>query len=77
MRQLRPLRQLGRMRWRIPPAVLAAVALWLAPVARPASPLTSAAQRDDEPAPASTSYTHTLGPFSIDGANFTVKLSVI
>jgi len=77
LRQLRPLRQLGRMRWRIPPAVLAAVALWLAPVARPASPLTSAAQRDDEPAPASTSYTHTLGPFSIDGANFTVKLSVI
>jgi hypothetical protein len=65
------------MRWRIPPAVLAAVALWLAAVATPASPSPAVAQRDDGPPPASTSYTRALGPYSIDGENFTVKLSVI
>jgi hypothetical protein len=34
-------------------------------------------QEDDAPIPAPTSYTRALGPYDIDGANFTVKLSVI
>jgi hypothetical protein len=32
---------------------------------------------EDAPSPAPSSYTRTLGPYLIDGANFTVKLSVI
>ncbi len=36
-----------------------------------------ASQNDDAPTPSPSSYTRTLGPYSIDGANFTVKLAVI
>ena len=42
----------------------------------PAAPQEAARERD-APSPAPTSYTRTLGPYSIDGANFAVKLSVI
>ena len=49
----------------------------LCSVAIPAFARPHNAQRDDEPPPASTSYTRALGPYSIDGENFTVKLSVI
>jgi hypothetical protein len=33
--------------------------------------------KEDAPSPAPASYTRTLGPYSIDGTSFTVKLSVI
>ena len=62
-----------RIRWWVSP--LAAILLCSVAIRAFAHPRN--AQRDDEPPPPSTSYTRTLGPFSIDGANFTVKLSVI
>src|ERR1700733_7271128 len=34
------------------------------------------ARQDDAPPPAPTHYTRTLGPFAIDGHDFTVKLNV-
>lgn len=37
----------------------------------------AAAQQDDAPAPAPTRYVRTLGPFPIEGHEFTVKLNVI
>jgi hypothetical protein len=37
----------------------------------------SAAQQEDAPLPAPTRYVRTLGPFPIDGHEFTVKLNVI
>jgi hypothetical protein len=37
----------------------------------------SAGQQEDSPSPSPTHYIRTLGPYAIDGKNFTVKLSVI
>jgi len=37
----------------------------------------AAAQQDDAPLPAPTRYVRTLGPFPIEGHEFTVKLNVI
>lgn len=37
----------------------------------------AASQQDDAPLPAPTRYVRTLGPFSIDGHEFTVKLHVV
>jgi hypothetical protein len=51
---------------------LAVLALCLL-VLVPATP----ARQDDAPSPAPTRYGRTLGPFSIEGHDFTVKLSVI
>ncbi|MGD0965990.1 MAG: hypothetical protein ABSA57_19070 [Candidatus Acidiferrales bacterium] len=42
-----------------------------------AAPIPAAPQNEDARSPAPTSYSRTLGPYSIDGASFTVKLSVI
>jgi len=42
-----------------------------------ANPAPIMGQEDDVRPPAPTHYTRTLGPFSIDGKNFIVKLSVI
>jgi hypothetical protein len=39
--------------------------------------LVPAAQQDDGPLPAATRYVRTLGPFPIEGQEFTVKLKVI
>lgn len=66
---------LTRTAYRLPVAALTILALWPlagASVAR--------AQKDTKPedarSPAATHYVRTLGPFPIDGRNFTVKLSV-
>lgn len=42
-----------------------------------ASPFPPQSQENDAPSPASTHYARTLGPYSFDGAHFTVKLNVI
>ena len=53
-------------------SLAALVALFLSGWAAPAL-----ARQEDAPSPTSTHYTRTLGPYSIDHANFTVQLSVI
>jgi hypothetical protein len=58
-------------RWVIGPAVLAGMLLCAG-----CFPLAAVAQ-EDAASPAPTHYIRTLGPYSIEGANFTVKLSVI
>src|ERR1700690_306874 len=58
----------------LPFAAFAAAAR--APARAAASSLPSHPQENDA-SPASTHYTRTLGPYSLDGAQFTVKLSVI
>jgi hypothetical protein len=52
-------------------AGLLAMVLFAGGVAMPAT------AQDEPPSPASTHYVRTLGPYSIDGKSFTVKLSVI
>src|ERR1700720_1844125 len=63
------LRRTGRLFTLGELAVLALCLLVLVPAAP--------ARQDDAPSPAPTRYVRILGPFSIEGHDFTVKLSVI
>jgi hypothetical protein len=75
--------QLSKIRWPIVAAIAGVLLCAGAVLIRAETPTASqdaprdSKQEDDAPSPAPTSYTRTLGPYSIDGANFTVKLSVI
>lgn len=51
--------------------------LVLAFIAGVASPAAGQKSVEDEPTIAPTHYTRTLGPYGVDGRNFTVKMSVI
>jgi len=63
--------RLRNIRWLISAAIAAMF------LCASAAQTLAAMQDNDAPPPAPTSYTLTLGPYSIDGASFTVKLSVI
>jgi hypothetical protein len=70
---------LRRIRWLTSLAWLVAMVLCGVAGLVPAPAMTHQEDQEDEdaPSPAPTHYTRTLGPYSVDGANFTVKLSVI